>query len=299
VSAGPTTAGSGISAAEPAGCVALVANPRSGPATDRAELEVELRRAGVDVLAFDLDQLDAAAASGADRLVVAGGDGALGPAAEASRGAGVPFALVPTGTANDFARGAGLPLEPGAACRLAVRGRRVRPLDLGRMDGRPFVNTASIGLSGQAADRAVPLKRVIGRFAYVLGALHAGLTAAPVRCQVTCDGEELFSGKAWQAIVANSGRFGAGSSVDEADPGDGLLDVTIIPAGSRLRLPEYAYAMRTGAIARAGDARHGRGRRVRFGVPRELAYNVDGELVRHASADFRVERAAARIVVGE
>jgi diacylglycerol kinase (ATP) len=279
--------------------VALVANPRSGPGTDRGELEAELRRAGAEVVAFGLDQLDAAVAGGVDRLVIAGGDGMLGPAAEAARTTGIPFALIPTGTANDFARGAGIPLDPVAACRLAVRGRRLRTLDLGRMDGRAFVNTASIGLSVQAAGSAVPLKRLLGRFAYMLGALEAGLTASPVRCRITCDGDELFSGKAWQAIVANSGRFGAGSSVEEADPGDGLLDATVIPAGSRLRLPGYAYAMRTGTIARAGGARHGRGGGVRLEVQDELAYNVDGEIVRHDSADFWIERAAAQIVLAE
>jgi diacylglycerol kinase family enzyme len=278
--------------------VALVANPRSGHNTDRRGLEAGLRAAGAEVLCFDLDQLEDAAACGVDRLVVAGGDGMLAPAAEAAHAAGIPFALLPTGTANDFARGVGLPLEPAAACRLAVRGERLRELDLARMDGRAFVNTASIGLSVEAADLAVPFKRVIGRFAYMLGALRAGLTASPVLCRIFCDDEQLFAGKAWQAIVANSGRFGAGSSVEEADPGDGLLDATVIPAGARVRLPGYAYAMRRGAIARAGDARHGRGRRIRLEVVREQAYNVDGELVRHGSAHFWVERAAATIVLG-
>ncbi len=277
--------------------VALVANPESGLGTARAELETELRAAGAEVVCFDLDQLPDAAGCGVDRLVVAGGDGMLGPAAEAAQAAGVPFALLPTGTANDFARGMGLSLDPREACRVAVRGQRTRNLDLARMDGRPFVNTASVGLSVHAADRAVPLKRVIGRFAYMLGALGAGFTESPVPCRVVCDDEQLFAGKAWQVIVANSGRFGAGSSVEEADPGDGLLDATVIPAGTRLRLPRYAYAMRRGRISSTGQARHGRGCRVRLEVPREEAYNVDGELACHGSAEFRVERSAARIVL--
>lgn len=277
--------------------VALVANPESGLNTDRVALEAELRSAGAEVVSFDLDQLDDAAGCGVDRLVVAGGDGMLGPAAEAARAAGVPLALLPTGTANDFARGMGLSLDPAEACRVAVRGQRTRTLDLARMDGRPFVNTASVGLSVHAADWATPLKKVIGRFAYMLGALAAGVNESPVACRITCDGDELFSGKAWQVMVANSGRFGAGSSIEEADPGDGLLDATVIPAGTRLRLPRYAYAMRRGRVSSTGKARHGRGCRVRLEVPREEAYNVDGEVVCHGSADFRVERAAASIVL--
>ena len=195
--------------------VALVANPESGLNTDRTALEAELRSAGAEVVVFDLDQLEDAAACGVDRLVVAGGDGMLGPAAEAAQAAGVPLALVPTGTANDFARGMGISLDPAEACRVAVRGERTRTLDLARMDGRPFVNTASVGLSANAADRAVPLKKVIGRFAYMFGALYAGFVESPVPCRVYCDGEVLFMGRAWQVIVANSGRFGAGSSVGE------------------------------------------------------------------------------------
>jgi diacylglycerol kinase family enzyme len=274
-----------------------VANPESGANTDRAALEAELRSAGAEVVCFGLDQLEEAAACGVDRLVVAGGDGMLGPAAAASRAAGVPFALVPTGTANDFARGMGLSLDPAEACRVAVRGQRTRSLDLARMDGRPFVNTASVGLSANAADRAVPLKRVIGRFAYMFGALWAGFVENPVRCRVACDGEELFAGKAWQVIIANSGRFGAGSSVEEADPGDGLLDATVVPAGTRVALPRYAYAMRRGRISSAGHARHGRGCHVRLEVPKDESFNVDGELVCHGAADFRVERSAAEIVL--
>ena len=278
--------------------VALVANPESGLNTDRVALEAELRSAGAEVVCFDLDQLDDARAWGVDRLVVAGGDGMLGPAAEAAQAAGVPFALIPTGTANDFARGMGLSLDPVEACRVAVRGQRTRTLDLARMDGRPFVNTASVGLSANAADRAVPLKRVIGRFAYMFGAVWAGFVESPVPCRVTCNGDELFAGKAWQVIVANSGRFGAGSSVEEADPGDGLLDATVVPAGSRVKLPRYAYAMRRGRISSAGQARHGQGCHVHLEVRKDEPYNVDGEVSCHGSADFRVERAAARIVLG-
>ena len=277
--------------------VALVANPESGINTDRTALEAELRSAGAEVVVFDLGQLEDAAACGVDRLVVAGGDGMLGPAAEAAQAAGVPLALVPTGTANDFARGMGLSLDPAEACRVAVRGQRTRTLDLARMDGRPFVNTASVGLSANAADRAVPLKKVIGRFAYMFGAFYAGFVESPVPCRIYCDGEVLFMGRAWQVIVANSGRFGAGSSVEEADPGDGLLDATVVPAGSRVALPRYAYAMRRGRISSAGHARHGRACHVRVEVRKDEAYNVDGELVCHESADFRVDRAAARIVL--
>ena len=76
------------------------------------------------------------------------------------RGAlGVPLAVVATGTANDFARRMGLSDDLGTACRLAVRGTRLRRLDLARIDGRPFVNVASAGLAPAAAR---PFQLVVG-----------------------------------------------------------------------------------------------------------------------------------------
>ena len=278
--------------------IALVANPESGHHTDHPALEEELRLAGAEVASFGLEQLDEAASSGIDRLVVAGGDGMVGPAADAAGRAGVPLAVLPTGTANDFVRGAGIPLDVPSACRLAVTGQELRRLELGRMNGRPFINTASLGLSVHAAREAVSLKRKLRRFAYMFGALRAGVTQSPMRCRVVCDGEEFFAGKAWQAIVAASGRFGAGSSVAAADSGDGLLDIVVVPAGPRTRLVRYAYAMRRGHIASAGQACHRRSAHTHVEIGDDDYWNVDGELDCRGSAEFTAEPAAVRVVVG-
>ena len=115
---------------------------------------------------FPPERVGEAAAAGAERLAVAGGDGSIAPAAEAAGAAGIPLAVIPAGTANDFAAAMGLPAETAAASRLAVRGERTRRLDLGRMDRRPFVNVASAGLSPVAASEASGMKRALGPLAY-------------------------------------------------------------------------------------------------------------------------------------
>jgi diacylglycerol kinase family enzyme len=101
---------------------------------------------------FTLDQLDRVEAWGPERIVVAGGDGTIAPCAALAGRLGVPLAVVPLGTANDFARAHGLPLDVRVARELAAWGVRTRPLELGRLaDGRPFVNVASAGLAPLAA----------------------------------------------------------------------------------------------------------------------------------------------------
>src|SRR5919107_6198785 len=128
---GKTQAGS----AQTATTVALVANERSG-ASDPALCAERLASFGVQVKRFGVDEVADAVACGADRVVVAGGDGSIAAVAAAAGAAGLPLAVVPAGTANDFARRLGLPDDLGQACRLAVHGERLAELELGWMDER-------------------------------------------------------------------------------------------------------------------------------------------------------------------
>ena len=276
--------------------LALLANPKSGRGA-AGTVERMLRERGAEVRDFELDERDDAVALGPDRIAVAGGDGSIGFAAEAAARAGVPLAVVPVGTANDFARAIGIPLDLAEACRLAVEGRETRLLELGWMGDRPFVNAASTGLSPIAAANAQGVKRILGPFAYSLGALGAGITAKPIRCRVTCDGKPRFDGRAWQVSVAVTGAFGGGSGVD-ADPHDGVLDVVVIEATSRARLVLHAYGLRARRLESQKGVRSERGHVVEVSTDGETGFNVDGELVGVERARFRVEAGAYAVVTG-
>src|SRR5215218_11358287 len=215
--------------------VALVVNEASGGGTDPAPLERAMREHGADVTTCGCDPEDLGAISDPERIVVAGGDGTIGPVAQVAGRLGVPLGVIPAGTANDFVRANDLPLDPVEAAVLAVTGEQLRHLELGRLgDGRPFVNVASAGLASVAARRAAPLKPRLGPLAYGVGALRAAATEHPLQCTVRVDGHEVYAGAAWQVILAVTGAFGGGSGVGAADPEDGVLDIAIIPAGSRI-----------------------------------------------------------------
>jgi YegS/Rv2252/BmrU family lipid kinase len=273
--------------------IALLANPGAGGG-DAHDVAAELRRRGAEVHQLPLQRLETALALRPDRIVVAGGDGSLAGPAAAAGPAGIPLAVIPVGTANDFARHLGIPSDVGAACELALRGR-ARPLDLGRVDGRPFLNAASVGLAAAAARAARRLKGALGSPAYVLGAAWAGLSARPFACVVHCDGERWFAGDAWQVTVACTGAFGAGSSVG-ADPRDARLDAVVMAAGSRARLLRHAWGLRRGTLAEQPGAAKRRCARARLELPGRMTFNVDGELVESASPEFWVEPGAVRVV---
>ena len=289
--------------------VGLVANRRSGKGTDASELEALLRAHGADVVAVRApeDLADDEAFAGAERIVAAGGDGTVGPCASLAGRLGVPLAVVAIGTANDFARDHDLPREVEPACRLAATGTRTARHELARLegcparpDGCPFVNAASAGLAPVAARRARPFKPVLGPLAYAVGGLYAGLTAPRIDATLHVDGREVFSGPAWQVIVASTGAFGGGSGVEEADPHDGLLDVVAVPGGSRAGLPRRALGMRRHTVADQPGVVHEQGREVDLRLPAGVAINVDGELVESGDGALRVtiERGGFDLVVG-
>ncbi len=281
--------------------IALSANTQSGGGLDPEPLAAAMREAGaeVEVYGCEPDELERIAASRPDRIAVAGGDGTIGPAAELAGRLEVPLAVIATGTANDFARATELPDDPIEAARLAAAGTETRRFELGRLaDGRPFVNAASAGLAAKAARHASPFKRVLGPFAYAVGALRAAVTESPMRCTVRVDGEAAFEGGAWQVIVSATGAFGGGSAIGSADARDGMLDVTILPAGSRVALARRAWGLRRGTVEQQNPVEHLRGTLVEAGLPANAELNVDGEIRDGGLERATVERGAYALVVG-
>jgi YegS/Rv2252/BmrU family lipid kinase len=277
--------------------IALLANPDSGSGGADG-VERGLRARGLEVTRFELDRADEVVGASPQRVIVAGGDGSIGCAAEAAGVAGAPLGVVPVGTANDFARALELPDDREEALELAATGRRTACLDLGRVGGRrPFVNAASTGLSPVAARKAHGLKGLLGPLSYTVGALRAGLFAQPVRARVTVDGSSAFDGRAWQVIVGVTGAFGGGAGVD-ADPGDGKLDVVAIEARSRARLAVHGYGLRAGRVEEQEGVVTASGTRIEVETDGEAGFNVDGELADERRLEFTAEPRAYEVVVG-
>ena len=297
--------------------LALITNPRSGTAPAAERLEELLSAAGAEVhttpigeLAGENDAgLDDAELAGVisklgargrpDRVVVAGGDGSIGLAARVAGELGVALAVIPVGTANDFARAYDLPLELDEACALARAPQAaIRHADLGQVGRRTFVNAASAGLSVTAARAARPHKQRLGVLAYAVGALKAAIGAAPLRCRVLCDAYPCYADAAWQVVVAVTGAFGGGSEIGGVDPADGLLDVAVVPAGSRASLVRRAYGMRSGRLTQQADVAHCRGTVIEVRIDGHPAFNVDGELCHCDPACFRIYPGGFEVVVG-
>jgi diacylglycerol kinase (ATP) len=232
----------------------LIHNPTAGDRRPgRETLVAELERAGYDV-AYHSTKARALARALAEPgvlAVAAGGDGTIAKVAVALAGRDIPLAILPTGTANNIARSLGI---VGGASHIlaALEGARRRRLDVGVARGpwgeRRFVEAAGVGLfarmlallnAKEGAPLAESAKEEPG-FRSALRLLHQLLADYPGReWRVTLDGREL-GGRYLMLEGMNIPLIGPHLNLaPQADPGDGLLDVVLVPERLRDGWREY------------------------------------------------------------
>jgi diacylglycerol kinase (ATP) len=195
----------------------------------------------------DAEALAAELAPEVDVLLVFGGDGTVHEVANGlplPAGADGPLvALLPAGTGNDLARALGLPPDPVAAARALMDGHP-RPVDMLDCGPRRAANGINAGFAAAATDvLSRRVKRALGPAAYVVGGLRAGLRPPTWPARVEVDGR-VVDGEALAVVVGNGGFFGGGRwLLPDADVGDGLLDVLVVPAAASRAKLARALAM--------------------------------------------------------
>lgn len=130
----------------------LIMNPKSGGGkVERFDLVTECRARGIEPIVLsmgdDLVQLaEEAVARGADVLGMAGGDGSQALVATVAMKHGLPHVVVPAGTRNHLALDLGLDRDDVVGALDAFVSGVPRTIDLATVNGRVFVNNASMGL---------------------------------------------------------------------------------------------------------------------------------------------------------
>lgn len=219
-------------------------------------------------------------------VILAGGDGTMNAAAPALRDTGLPLGILPLGTANDLARTLGIPLDADAAAAVILAGHR-RRLDLGCVNGHPFFNVASLGLSVDITQRLTRvMKRRWGRLAYPIAAAAVIVQARRFSATIRVDGQDIPV-KSMQVAVGNGRHYGGGMVVaDDAAIDDGRLDVYSLEPRARWRLLWMARAFRDGEHDSLEEVRTLRCRSLEVRTRRRRHVSADGEIVTRTPARF-------------
>ena len=242
-----------------------------------------------------------AVGDGHDLVVVGGGDGTIGCAAGIVAGTDTTLGVLPLGTANDFARTLEVPSDLAAACAALAHGEVV-DVDLGRVDGRAFLNVASVGLSVGVAEALTPgLKRRLGPLAYPVATFRAYRRHRPFTARLEFprgDHEPLELDDLLQVAVGNGRHYGGGNTVaPNAGIDDHLLDVYAIVRGRLREHVSIARLLRDGSFIEHDAVHHVTTRAVRLVTDPPLGVNLDGEVATTTPALFEVERNALHVVV--
>ncbi len=225
-----------------------------------------------------------------DVVVAGGGDGTVNEVVNglfvASAEPDVTMAVLPLGSANDFARSCGIPPgDPSEALFLAACAEPTE-IDIGRVNQRYFLNAVIAGLGAEATFRTSELmKRRLGGAAYgVAGMLSAFRPAAyPVRVR-TSDGVEE---RPVALVAVMNGRWAGGVRIaPRAKLSDGMLDLLSVPAFSMAKLPALFADIRAMAYRDPTFVRYEQREWVEIEALGELPISPDGE--RFCGSDLRI-----------
>ena len=157
----------------------------------------------------------------------------------ACAGTDATLAVIPAGTGNDLARGAGVPGSVKEAVEALIRGKASR-FDLSLLtnaSGSRYVGAVvSSGYDARVNRATNDIRLRFGALSYGYIALRELASFDPLRYRLTIDGVQREV-SAMMVAIANTGIFGGGIRIAPGyDLTDGLLDVTIVHPVSRLRL---------------------------------------------------------------
>lgn len=262
----------------------------------RGRIEVRVTWEGGDVARL----VDEAIAEGCDRLVAGGGDGTVNELANALMRhppeRRPELAILPLGTANDFARGCAIPEDPEAALTLALNGTAVA-IDVVRANDRHFINMATGGFGAQiTATTPVALKNFLGGGAYTLNGLLQALRFSPYEGTMETPQGPLQAA-AIVAAVGNGSHAGGGQELcPRARIDDGLLEVVALLAFPPTALDQVIAEIREPAA----DNEYVRWLQVpwvEYHSAASMPINLDGEPLKADSVRFDVCPGALRLVV--
>lgn len=250
-----------------------------------------------------VDELRRAAAEGAERVVVAGGDGTVRTAAAVLAGTGVALAIIPGGTLNHFARDHGIPTDSAEAARVAADGE-VIAVDVGHVNGEIFLNTSSVGVYVLFVRTRERLERLVGyRVASFVAGLRIMSHLRTYRVTLDAEGETRVYRTPIVFIGVGERELRVpflGARVPGGRRGLHAMVVRSRSAGRLFALTLAAVARGVEQVARSPLLDAIIVERCRIDLPRRRGrVALDGELVvLHAPLEYEVRRGALKVVTG-
>lgn len=230
-----------------------------------------------------------------DTVVALGGDGTVNETLNGLSRHDVPLGIIPLGTANDFARQTGIPLDPDAALDLILREEPVR-IDTAELNGRRFLNVSTAGIGAEAtAETPAESKEALGALAYAITGVRKLVELEPIAARFTAPGLDLETN--FLVLAVGNGRSTGGGTLltPRASLTDGLLDVCIVEPRPRREFARLALRFRKGQHLGRKGVHYLQLPSLRVAASRPITVNVDGEPREAMTLDYHVRPGDLRV----
>ena len=271
-----------------------------GETQERTSFEKHVRQSGIDVDVYipwsrkDLRRfVRQGIKDGAQRIVAGGGDGTLNAVVNAMIwGDARPKAslgILPLGTANDFARGAGIDAKDlMGALELACTGSPTK-IDVGRMNDQYFINVASAGFGAEVtATTPQDMKKLLGGMAYSIMGFVKAFQFEPYEGRLILPDGVVKEGSMLIMAVGNSRFAGGGYEVaPQASVTDGLLDVAVVSGLRPDNLSRMVEELRDPVNPRNEHLLYRQLSTFTIETGKPLHVNLDGEPIKGTHFEFQ------------
>jgi diacylglycerol kinase family enzyme len=189
-----------------------------------------------------------------------------------------------------------IPTDPREAAVVALDGEE-RAIDVGDVDGAPFICIASLGFDSDANRIANEAKLVRGNLVYLYAALRALAGWKHASFTVVVDGV-AHNIRGWSVAVANSKAYGGGMYIaPQAELDDGLLDVVMGSESSKWTFLKDLPKVFKGSHSDLPYVQTLRGKKVELSADRPFTIYADGDPIGELPATVSVTPSALRVLV--
>jgi diacylglycerol kinase (ATP) len=228
-----------------------------------------------------------AARAGADVVVAVGGDGTLNEVVNGLDGFDTPLGVVPLGTANDFARQAGIPPDADHAMDVILLRKPMR-MDTASLNGRRFLNVSAGGIGAEAtAETPSQAKASLGPLAYAIAGLRKLGEFSPGHAVFTGGGYVLDCDFLMFAVGSGLATGGGALVTPHASTTDGLFDLCVVEGMSRREFARVAVKLRRGEHVGHKGVHYVRLPELVIDSSGPISVNVDGEISNASRLHYR------------
>ncbi len=276
--------------------ISFIINPKSG--TESKEGFPELIKSRMDATKYEVETFftehsghataltKSFVEQGVDMVVAVGGDGTVNEVARALRETPTALGIIPAGSGNGLARHLMLPSTPEGAIDIINEGI-VHELDYGLINDHPFFCTCGVGFDAFISKKfAEAGKR--GRITYLEKILKAGFQYESETYDISIDGGEYESYKAFLVSIANASQYGNDAYIaPQAPMNDGLLDIVIMEPLGILTAPQVGIDLMSKTINQSARTKCFQGKDIRIRRSKPGLIHYDGDPI-ETDADLHV-----------